>query len=83
MEFSINGSVTPATDLNFSNLSAGQYDVWARDAALSPNYVYEQYQVEVGSPSNVTVSALITSDYNGADVSLHKRRWRNNTAIWW
>ena len=70
VEFSINGSVGPwVTDLNFSNLPSGQYDVWARDAALSPNYVYEQYQVEVGSPSNVTVSALITSDYNGADVS--------------
>lgn len=70
VEFSINGLAGPWTsDLNYSNLAAGVYDVWARDAALSPQYVYEQYQVTIGAPNPITFSGLITSDFNGQDIS--------------
>lgn len=70
VEFSINGLAGPWTsDLNYANLLAGDYDVWARDAALAPQYVYEQYEVTIDSPGDVTFSGLITSDYNGQDIS--------------
>jgi gliding motility-associated-like protein len=70
VEFSINGLAGPWTsDLNYTNLPAGVYDVWARDAALSPQYVYEQYQLTIGAPSPINFSGLITSNFNGEDIS--------------
>jgi gliding motility-associated-like protein len=70
VEFSINGLVGPWTsDLNYTNLPAGVYDVWARDAALAPQYVYEQYQVTIDAPTPVTFNGLVTSNFNGQDIS--------------
>lgn len=70
VEFSINGLVGPWTNnLNYTNLPAGVYDVWARDAALNPAYVYEQYQIIVGSPTPVQLAAVVSSNYDGEDIS--------------
>ena len=69
-QYSINGSLGPwTTNLIYPNLPPGDYDVWARDAALAPNYVYEQLQTSVISPDTVFVNPQITSDYNGSDIS--------------
>jgi gliding motility-associated-like protein len=70
VEFSINGLAGPwTTNLNYTNLAAGTYDVWARDAALAPQYVYEQYEVTINSPGDVTFNGIISSNYNGQDIS--------------
>ena len=69
-EYSINGLAGPwSTNLIYTNLAVGDYDVWARDAALAPNFVYEQLQTSVVSSDTVVVNPQITSDYNGSDVS--------------
>lgn len=69
-EYSINGLAGPwSTNLVYTNLAVGDYDVWARDAALAPNFVYEQLQASVVSSDTVFVNPQITSDYNGSDVS--------------
>tara|TARA_B100001057_G_scaffold405025_1_gene417822 strand:+ start:704 stop:4264 length:3561 start_codon:yes stop_codon:yes gene_type:complete len=69
-EYSINGLVGPwSTNLIYTNLAVGDYEVWARDAALAPNFVYEQLQTSVVSSDTVSVNTQITSDYNGSDVS--------------
>ena len=48
-EYSINGLAGPWSDkpYDYTNLAIGDYDVWARDAALAPNFVYEQLQTSV------------------------------------
>ena len=69
-EYSINGLAGPwSTNLVYTNLAVGDYDVWARDAALAPNFVYEQLQTSVVSSDTIFVNPQITSDYNGSDVS--------------
>lgn len=69
-EYSINGIAGPwSTNLIYTNLAVGNYDVWARDAALAPNFVYEQLQTSVVSSDTVFVNPQISSDYNGSDVS--------------
>ena len=69
-EYSINGLAGPwSTNLIYNNLAVGDYDVWARDAALAPNFVYEQLQTSVVSSDTVFVIPQITSDYNGYDIS--------------
>ena len=40
-----------------------------RDAALAPNFVYEQLQTSVVSSDTIFVNPQVTSDYNGSDVS--------------
>ena len=69
-EYSINGLAGPwSTNLIYTNLAVGSYDVWARDAALAPNFVYEQLQTSVVSSDTIFVNPQVTSDYNGSDVS--------------
>ena len=69
-EYSINGLAGPwSTNLLYTNLAVGSYDVWARDAALAPNFVYEQLQTSVVSSDTIFVNPQVTSDYNGSDVS--------------
>ena len=69
-EYSINGLAGPwTTNLIYTNLAAGDYDVWARDSDLAPNFVYEQLQTSVISSDTVFVNPQITSDYNGSDIS--------------
>ncbi len=70
VEFSINGLVGPwTTTLNYTGLIPGNYDIWARDQALAPNYVYEQYEVTINDPAGVTFNANVSSDYGGQDIS--------------
>lgn len=69
-EYSINGLAGPwSTDLIYTNLTAGNYDIWARDGAMSPNFVYEQLQTTVASADTVFVNPQVTSNYNGFDIS--------------
>lgn len=69
-EYSINGMAGPwSTNLIYTNLAVGDYDVWARDAALAPNFVYEQLQTSIVSSDTIFVNPQISSDYNGSDVS--------------
>ena len=70
LEYSINGSAGPwSTDVIYTDLLPGNYDIWARDPNLAPLYVYEQIQVTIGSPDSLIVSPIITSDYNGESIS--------------
>jgi len=69
-EYSINGLAGPwSTNLIYTNLAAGDYDIWARDGAMSPNFVYEQLQTTVTSSDTVFVNPQVTSNYNGFDIS--------------
>ena len=69
-EYSINGLAGPwSTNLIYTNLSAGDYDVWARDTSLAPNIVYEKLQTSVVSPDTLFVNPQIISDYNGSHLS--------------
>jgi gliding motility-associated-like protein len=69
-EYSINGLAGPwTTNLIYTNLAVGDYDVWARDSDLAPNYVYEALQTTVVSSDTVFVNPQITSDYNGSEIS--------------
>ena len=69
-EYSINGLAGPwSTNLVYTNLAVGNYNVWARDSDLAPNYVYEALQTSIVSSDTVFVNPQITSDYNGAEIS--------------
>ena len=69
-EYSINGLAGPwTTNLIYTGLPAGSYDVWSRDSDLAPNYVYEQLETIVNNSDTVFANPLVTSDYNGTDVS--------------
>ena len=71
-EFSINGLAGPwSTDLIYTNVAPGNYDIWARDAAMAPNYVYEQLQASISAADTFTVLPQIISDFNGSNVSCH------------
>jgi hypothetical protein len=69
-EYSINGTAGPwSTDLVYNNLAPGIYSIAARDPNLDPDYVYEEYEVEILAASPIIVDANITSDYNGEAIS--------------
>ena len=69
-EYSINGLAGPwSTNLLYTNLAVGDYDVWARDAASAPNFIYEQFLISVVGSDSVFVNPQITSNYNGSNVS--------------
>ena len=71
-EFSINGLAGPwSTDLIYNNVAPGNYDIWARDAAMAPNYVYEQLQASISAADTFAVLPQIISDFNGSNVSCH------------
>ena len=71
-EFSINGLAGPwSTDLIYTNVDPGNYDIWARDAAMAPNYVYEQLQASISAADTFAVLPQIISDFNGSNVSCH------------
>ena len=71
-EFSINGLAGPwSTDLIYTDLAPGNYDIWARDAAMAPDYVYEQLQTSIAAADTFAVSPQIVSDYNGSNISCH------------
>ncbi len=71
-EFSINGLAGPwSTDLIYTNVAPGNYDIWARDAAMAPNYVYEQLQASISAADTFAVLPQIISDFNGSNVSCH------------
>lgn len=73
VEYSIYGILGPwSTDVNYSGLSAGTYNVWARfqDDPNDPDvYTYEQYVVEVEEPDELAYDVEFTSDYNGSNIS--------------
>lgn len=55
-----------------NGLAAGDYDVWARDGDLDPDYVYQVADATIGSPSPITLSVadfvevLCTDDSNAS-----------------
>lgn len=72
VEYSINGLAGPwETDLTYTGLLPGVYNVWARfqnDPTDPGSFAYEQYTVTIDEPADITFNTAI-SDYNGVDIS--------------